>query len=659
MARFSLVLICLLACDTDPSTKDAILDTGSTETGESALPPTDADEDGFSADEDCDDTNADVHPGADEICDGIDNDCDTLVDDADDSLDTTTQSAWYRDADGDTYGNESDKVEACDAPTWYVEENAAGFDCDDTNPAYHPGATEADCTDPNDYNCDGSVAYADADNDGWPACLDCNDANGAIHPDAVEICDTLDNDCDGEIDDADASLDSSTATHWYADTDSDSFGNAENSVLLCEMPTGYLADNTDCDDNLNTTFPGADEYCDGVDSDCDGTLDEDDALDVATWYADSDSDGYGDNASTDIDCYQPSGYVADNTDCDDTDNTAFPSADEVCDGVDNDCLGDVDEDDATDVLTWYADTDTDGYGDNASTDIDCYQPSGYVADNTDCDDADEDVNPGETERCNWADDNCDGVADEGLPDVDGSGFADCKEVAIVLTVGNQAGGNSGSCEGLTYMDREIQEVDAFLSDLNLSSVLFYDDVSTGVTWSEISPYPVVIYHNGGWSSAGSLAVQDALESAATAGTGLLFLGDDLGKHARNMANAHGSNAFYDLAYISNYTGRVYNTTVSANTTNHDVIDGDYGLVGSYSYVADLDTVSAASLGETVLMSTPDNTPAVLAAEDSAGQRTVSVIGSIYNSHDCPISDSAGLGDLEVLFKNSIHWLEDW
>jgi hypothetical protein len=586
----TLILLTFSACRTDPLVKDSGIETGSTETGETAVGAIDADGDGFTADADCDDTNAEIHPDATEVCNGMDDNCDGLVDDADPNLDTSTQTTWYRDADSDGFGNESDSLQSCAAPTWYVEEQASGFDCDDTDPVYHPGANESDCTDPNDYNCDGSVAYADADKDGWAACLECNDADAAIHPDASEICDAIDNDCDGDIDDADASLDSSTATDWYADTDSDGFGDPKNSVRLCAMPSGYLADNTDCDDGLDTTFPGADEYCDKVDSDCDGTVDEDEALDVATWYAD---------------------------------------------------------------------TDSDGYGDAASTDIDCNQPSGFVSDNTDCNDADSDVNPGETERCNWADDNCDGVVDEGLPDTDSSGIADCKEVAIVLTVGNQAGGTSGTCEGLSYMDREIQEIDAFLSDLNLSSVLFYDDVTTGVTGSDLSPYPIVIYHNGGWSTTGSLAVQNALGSATSAGTGILFLGDDLGKHAHNMASTHGTNAFYDLAYVSDYTDRVYNTTVSANTTAHDVINGEYGLVGSYSYIADLDTISAAGLGETVLMSTASSTPAVLAAEDSTGQRTVSIIGSIYNSHDCPISDSSGLGELEILFKNSIHWLQGW
>ncbi len=120
-----------------------------------------------------------------------------------------------------------------------------------------------------------------------------------------------------------------------------------------------MADNTDCDDSSASTYPSADEDCDGGDTECDGTLDEDDALDAATWYADSDSDNYGDPNLTDIDCSQPSGYVADNTDCDDSSASTYPSADEYCDGVDTDCDGTLDEDDALDAATWYADSDSD------------------------------------------------------------------------------------------------------------------------------------------------------------------------------------------------------------------------------------------------------------------------------------------------------------
>ena len=77
----------------------------------------------------------------------------------------------------------------------------------------------------------------------------------------------------------------------------------------------------DCDDDDPSVYPSATEYCDGVDNDCDGTVDEDDAVDAVTWYQDADSDGYGNASVSDIDCYQPSGYVADATDCDDTVST--------------------------------------------------------------------------------------------------------------------------------------------------------------------------------------------------------------------------------------------------------------------------------------------------------------------------------------------------
>jgi hypothetical protein len=89
---------------------------------------------------------------------------------------------------------------------------------------------------------------------------------------------------------------------------------------------GYYDD--DCDDTNASVNPGATEMCDGVDNDCDGTVDEDSAADAKTWYADADSDSYGDATVSDIDCYQPTGYVSDNTDCDDTNATTYPGATE-------------------------------------------------------------------------------------------------------------------------------------------------------------------------------------------------------------------------------------------------------------------------------------------------------------------------------------------
>ncbi|MFD2726702.1 CARDB domain-containing protein [Hyunsoonleella rubra] len=186
-------------------------------------------------------------------------------------------------------------------------------------------------------------------------------------------------------------------TVFYADNDGDGFGDPNNSISDCQAPPGYVADNTDCNDNNNTVFPLAPEVCDGIDNDCDGLIDDadPDATGLTTWYADTDGDGFGDINNSTMSCSQPAGFVINNTDCDDADNTKFPTAPEICDGIDNDCDGLVDNDDPdiTGQTTWYADTDGDGFGDAGNSTLACSQPSGYVADNTDCDDTNSNFNP--------------------------------------------------------------------------------------------------------------------------------------------------------------------------------------------------------------------------------------------------------------------------
>src|SRR5204863_225805 len=98
-------------------------------------------------------------------------------------------------------------------------------------------------------------------------------------------------------------------------------------------------------------------------------------------------------------------------DCDDTHAEVNPAAEEVCDGLDDDCNGYV-GDQAIDAGTWYADFDGDSFGDADGAVVDCEQPAGCLADATDCDDADATVNSGGTETCDGADDDCDGQTDE-------------------------------------------------------------------------------------------------------------------------------------------------------------------------------------------------------------------------------------------------------
>jgi len=394
-------------------------------------------------DGDCDDGDAAVNPEAEEACNGEDDDCDGEIDEG-----LGDNVPWYRDGDDDGYGDPDTSMEACEAPDGYV---ADATDCDDAEAAINPGADEL-CNGVDD-DCDGLIDddddpvarqgewYTDGDSDGYGqtgasvlACEqpsgtaasdgDCDDGDAAVHPGATELCNGVDDDCDGDVDEDAADGDS-----WYADADGDGYGDAGAATIACAQPSGTVADNTDCDDGSADTHPGADEYCDGVDSDCDGVVDNN-ALDQLSWYADSDSDGYGDASTTMVQCTQPSGYVADASDCDDGDAAVYPGATELCDGVDQDCDGDVDEG-ATGTTPYYADTDGDGYGDAADVDYSCVAGSGYVADNSDCDDGDAAVNPAAAEICNGIDDDCDGTTDVGATDEpswyadgDGDGFGD-------------------------------------------------------------------------------------------------------------------------------------------------------------------------------------------------------------------------------------------
>jgi len=343
-------------------------------------------------DTDCDDTTNAVNPDATESCDELDNDCDLSVDEG-------VLTTFYADADEDDYGDLTSTTEACEAPDGYT---ADATDCDDTDPAYNPGASEDDCTDPNDYNCDGAVGYSDGDGDGFAACEECDDLDPDVNPDAAEVCDDIDNNCDGDIDEALTEI-------FYADSDTDGYGNPSSYAEACEAPEGFVDNNEDCNDNSSAANPGEDEVCDNVDNNCDGIVDEDSALDASTWYDDDDSDGYGDAGDTMLACNQPAGFVASDTDCDDGVASINPGASEACNGADDDCDTDIDEGVTS---TFYADYDSDEFGDASVTDEACSAPTGFVDNDGDCDDTTSAIYPGATEICDGVDNNCDGNADE-------------------------------------------------------------------------------------------------------------------------------------------------------------------------------------------------------------------------------------------------------
>jgi len=148
---------------------------------------------------------------------------------------------------------------------------------------------------------------------GPPDCLD------------YELCDGIDNDCDGEIDEG-------TQATFFADLDEDGYGDADAAVVACEAPEGHVPTDGDCDDGLAAIFPGAPEVCDGRDNDCDGGVDE-----AFLVFTDADGDGFGDPASATVDCEPEPDLVAIGGDCDDSRRDVSPDGVEICDGIDNDC----------------------------------------------------------------------------------------------------------------------------------------------------------------------------------------------------------------------------------------------------------------------------------------------------------------------------------
>jgi hypothetical protein len=150
----------------------------------------------------------------------------------------------------------------------------------------------------------------------------------------------------------------------------------------------------------------------------------DDSGAYCPWYADDDEDGFGDpNASLEADCAAPPvGYVEDATDCDDRDSAIHPAAEEICDGIDNNCDP---GDDVAYTGTWYADDDGDGYGAGDAV-MYCEAPgAGWSTTDDDCDDSAPDTYPGALTECDSHDRNCDGLVDGA--DNDGDGYLGCEE----------------------------------------------------------------------------------------------------------------------------------------------------------------------------------------------------------------------------------------
>lgn len=367
---------------------------------------------------------------SDELCDGADNDCDGTVDE--EPLDARF---WYPDVDGDRFGDSAAATLACTAPVGTID--VAG-DCDDTVRAVSPAATE--------------------------------------------VCDGLDNDCNGVIDGPGAI----GITTFWIDADGDGFGDAALPVSGCALADGWADNDDDCDDTEAAINPDADELCDGVDNDCNDVLDDGSGPGAGFWYADLDGDGYGNTADVVFSCDVVPGRITRPGDCDDAAPAVNPAAAEVCDGIDNNCVGGNDEPTAVGAPIWYRDADADGYGGALGSLTACTAPGGFVATSNDCDDANASRNPGRAEVCDGLDNNCDSLVDNGVGttffyDTDGDTWGGVSVVACAQPASTSTRG--GDCnDSLAAVNPGASEVCATAYDDDCDGAVNEADAVDASTW---------------------------------------------------------------------------------------------------------------------------------------------------------------------------------
>ncbi len=188
-----------------------------------------------------------------------------------------------------------------------------------------------------DVDADGVTTCGPDGNPSATADNDCDDGDNTTNPTLPELCDAIDNDYDGTADDG-------------LDTDGD--GITPCGVNGVIDGTGAATDD-DCDDAEITTFPGATESCDFVDSDCDGSI------------VDEDPDFDGDLIPDCVDTDDDDDGDLDATDCNDFDDTIYTGAPETCDAIDSNCDGSIvdgDTDTDTDLVPDCVDEDDDNDG---------------------------------------------------------------------------------------------------------------------------------------------------------------------------------------------------------------------------------------------------------------------------------------------------------
>jgi hypothetical protein len=426
---------------------------------------------------------------------------------------TCTPLQWYLDMDNDGYGV-GIPITTCWQPAGYVLVNG---DYDDTNPNYNPGVTEI--CDNVDNNGDGNIDEGfDLDGDGHAWCAgDINDSNPLIYPGAPEICDGLDNNINGSIDegydlDGDGFTtcsgdinDNNPAIHPGAQELCDGLDNNQNDIVdegFDLDADGYSTCQGDSNDSNPNVNPGAIETCNSIDDNSNGIVDEGFDLDL-------------------------DGYSTCQGDCNDNDSSVNPITNDICNLQDDNCNGQIDED---------SDLDGDGYtfcngdcndsnalinpngtevcngiDDNCNTTIDDLEDSdndGFTLCTGDCNDSDSNVNPQAPELCNSLDDNCDSSIDEGF-DNDNDGYTSCQGDCD----DNSLAVNPSAIE---ILDNSIDEncdgvVDVFVAENQIETISIYPNPAIDILHVNFTTVGIRSYEI--YNAIGQLVIQGQLTNS--------------------------------------------------------------------------------------------------------------------------------------------------